>query len=205
MAVKIGFAILSHEHPKQLLRLVTTLNAMYDRPPIACHHNFTRCPLSSGLFPDNVRFVVPHIDTKWGDISLCVGALKAFRELRLHSEPEWFFLLSGSDYPVRCADEIVRELTSTPYDALLDYREIKYNKLPPQQVEPHGFGRPDWIKIAYDRYCTNNFWLHSPSRKKVNQFLNAFRQPRRVYGGEFWFQAKDRAIESIAVSPLRDL
>jgi hypothetical protein len=216
VSIKLGFAILSHDHPEQLFRLVKTLTAMFDAPPIICHHNFTQCPLHSEVFPSNVRFVIPHIDTKWGHINLPLAALKAFGQLRSHAKPDWFVLLSGSDYPVRCADEIVRDLDSTTYDAFLDHREIQYNKVPPGQVEQHGFGRPDWIKIAYNRYCTYRFWLPFPSRKllysgsfpfwkkpflirdpRIIQVLNRFQHPLRVYGGDFWFQANHKAVDRL--------
>ena len=224
MPLKTGFAIVSHNHPEQLLRLVKTLTAMFDAPPIACHHNFSQCPLRSEIFPSNVSFVTPHIDTKWGHITTVLAALRAFGQLRSHAQPDWFVLLSGSDYPVRCADEITRDLGSTEYDAFLDHRAIQHDKLPPGQTEQHGFGRPDWVKIGYNRYCAYQFWLPFPSRKlwhagsfpfwkrpflirdpRIVWALRGFRQPMRVYGGDFWFHARDRAVDRLLDSCLDKL
>ncbi len=53
MFLKIGFAILSHTEPEQLLRLVRTLNSMFGDPPIVCHHDFSQCSLHEALFPTN--------------------------------------------------------------------------------------------------------------------------------------------------------
>ena len=101
-------------------------------------------------FPRNVRFVHPHVVTRWGDISAPLGALKAFSLLRKCDKPESFILLSGSDYPVRPAAEIMAELSNTTYDVYLDNREILWNALPPgQTARDGGYGRPSWIPLVY--------------------------------------------------------
>lgn len=124
MPPKISFAVLSHCQPEQLLRLVKTLEVMFDGPPIVCHHDFSQCSLEERSFPSIVRFVRPHIITKWGDITLSLAALKAFTLLREYHQPDWYFLLSGTDYPVRPASQILSELSSANCDAFLDNREI---------------------------------------------------------------------------------
>lgn len=215
--MKIGFAILSHDQPERLLRLVKTLTVMFNAPPIACHHDFAQCPLQRETFPKNVRFITPHIDTKWGHISQVLAALRAIRALRSGAAaPDWFVLMSGSDYPVCRAEEIVRDLDSTEYDAFLDQREIQFNKSVDGQCAKFGFGRPDWINIAYMRYCTHRFWLPSPSRRllysgsfpffkrhfmiqnsEINRMLTAVQLRLRVYGGDFALQLNKRAVDGL--------
>ena len=219
--MKIGFAILSHDHPEQLLRLAKTLGIMFDAPPISIHHDFTQRGFDSAVFPNNVRFVMPHIDTRWGDISLGLAALKALEELRRHTRPDWYVLLSGSDYPVRRAEEIVRDLSSAKYDAFLDHQKIHYRKLPPN-------ARRSFNEIAYDRYCAYRFWLPFPSRKRLHsgsfpfwkrhflvrrpnisrllislQNLISLQHPLQmaIFGGEFWFHANDGAIDRLLSHP----
>jgi hypothetical protein len=218
--IKIGFAILSHNEPGQLLRLAQSLNAMFGEPAIVCHHNFGRCSFDETLFPTNVRFVHPHINTQWGHISLPLAALKAFSLLRKYDEPDWFVLLSGSDYPVRLADEIVADLSNTKYDAFLDHREILPGAITPgQTVQDSGFGRPCWIPQAYDRYCSYRFWLPWPSRKLLLSGAFPFRRkavfyirdpkllrflrnpPSRIYCGDFWFQANQKAVDRLLDDP----
>ena len=63
-----------------------------------------------------------------------LAALRAFSLLRKHDRPDWFVLLSGSDYPVRRADEIVADLSNTNYDAYLDNRELLYSAASPGQT-----------------------------------------------------------------------
>jgi hypothetical protein len=117
MPLKIGFAIVTHNEPRQLMRLAKTLNAMFGVPPIACHHDFSQCPLDEAMFPKNIRFVRPAFVTRWAHISCPLGALKAFDLLRKHDQPDWIFLLSGRDYPVSKAEEIISDFSNSQYDA----------------------------------------------------------------------------------------
>lgn len=221
MFVRIGFAVLSHNEPEQLLRLIKGLNAMFGDPPIVCHHDFGKCSLDEGVFPTNVRFVHPHMDTRWGHINVPLATLRAFRLLRQYAKPDWFVLLSGSDYPVRSADAIIIDLSNSNYDAYLDNREILYRAVPPgQTAKDWGFGRPSWIPLAYDRYCAVPlFWWPRPSKKLL--FSRAFPlqrryvfirnpsilrwiqsdRPSQIYGGDFWFQANQRAIDRLLNDP----
>lgn len=220
MPVKIGFAILSHDQPHQLRRLTTTLNATFGNPPIVCHHDFSKSSVEQKLFPKNVRFVQPHIATRWGRISVPLAALRAFRMLMESDGLDWFVLLSGSDYPVRPADHIMAELSGSDSDVYLDCREVLYRALPPGQTAGSGFGRPEWIPLAYDRYfAIPLFWWprlsktlllsgRFPLQKKyvflrnpsILRWLQTERPPR-IYGGDFWFQANRKAIGRLLQGP----
>ena len=94
--MRIGFVILSHRDPAQLLRLVVTLNRLYDDPPIACHHDREQSPIDPGIFPGNVRFVEPSVRTGWAKWSVVRGFLAALRLLYDHAAPDWFVLLSAT-------------------------------------------------------------------------------------------------------------
>lgn len=124
MTASIGFVLLSHREPAQLLRLVTTLNRLYDDPPIACHHDVGQCPLDTAAFPANVRFVAPSIRTGWGKWSVVRAMLAALDLLYEHADPDWFILLSGADYPIHDAAAVRADLLAGEADAFIDYRQI---------------------------------------------------------------------------------
>jgi hypothetical protein len=219
MSVKVGFAILSHNAPERLLRLTKTLTTMFDGAPIVCHHDFTQCSLDETLLTKNVRFVHPHINTQWGHITTSIAALKAFALLRHLDAHDWFVLLSGSDYPVRPATELVSELSITPYDAYLDHRELFDGTLSRDEEQISGFDDPDWVTYAYGQYCTFRLgWIPFPSRQRllsglfpfrkrlvvlrnqsINRLIRVFilNQPSRIYGGDSWFHAGQRAIDRL--------
>jgi Core-2/I-Branching enzyme len=216
--MKIAFAILSYDQPEQLLRLVKTLNKMFDSPPIGCHHNFDQCLLDETIFPANVDFIRPHINTRWGHITTPLAALKIFSFLAKKYQPDWFVLLSGSDYPVRKAEEIIEDLSRTDFDAFLDSRNIESEAPPPGQTAEHGFARPGWIEIAHSRYSGYRYWLPYPSGVKLFSGSIPFRKrffsikegqmrkvldlvgisrPAQIHGGEFWFHANQKAISRL--------
>jgi hypothetical protein len=168
MPFKIGFAIITHNEPEQLLRLVKILNAMFGAPPIVCHHDFSQCSLQESLFPTNVRFVHPYIVTRWGDITAPLAALRAFSLLRNADQPDWFFLLSGSCYPVRPADEIVADLSNTHYDAYLDNREILY------RAASRSNGTGWWIRTSRLDSPSVRQVLYLPSSNKTLSILSTF-------------------------------
>src|SRR5689334_5099563 len=114
MAAPIGFVILSHNDPDQLVRLVAALDATYDRPPIAIHHNFSFTAVDRGRFGGNVLFVEPHLPTAWGDIKLVRALLAALRLLYRQAPPDWFTMLTAGDYPVKPGREVVDELRRGP-------------------------------------------------------------------------------------------
>src|SRR6185437_7916742 len=125
MVKKIGFIILSHSNPSQLLRLVRTLLKAYDEPSIVCHHDFGQCPFSPDDFPSSVQFVSPHVPTRWMQFSIVAASLAALELLYRNATPDWFFLLSGTDYPTMRSETVIQELASNEADALLDYREVR--------------------------------------------------------------------------------
>ena len=211
--LKISFAILSYDQPDQLLRLVSALTTMFEKPPIVCHHNFSQNPLDEKIFPPNVSFVKPWINTKWGHITTPLAALRAFRLLKETAQPDWYVLLSGTDYPCRSASDILSELSASPFDAYLDHRDVTTGYIPDGYVgAPAGFRCADWIPLAYERYAQAYWWRPLligkmlkgglfPFRRKhytirnthINRWYQA-KRPWRIYGGGFWFQANAKAI-----------
>lgn len=115
-----GFTILSHKSPAQLLRLCLRLNELYGDPPIACHHDFSQCKLDQRHFPSNVRFVQDWHVTGWGKWSLIEATLSSIETLYAHADPEFFFLISGMDYPTRLPALVEKDLRGVGADAFID-------------------------------------------------------------------------------------
>lgn len=205
MTPPIGFVILSHTNPDQLLSLVRRLDWMFQSPPIVCHHDFTQSPLDSSLFPKHVAFVQPSLKTQWGHISLVRAFLNALRLLYDRPQPpQWFMFLSAADYPLMAADEIVSSLASRPFDLYLTYQIVTASP------GVSGDSRRFFIgtQHAYDRY--RSFVLRVPSftrRLKPTRRQFVLRNdwavsrlgsiPRGVdcYAGDAWFTANSRVAE----------
>ncbi len=213
MGAAIGFVILSHNDPDQLARLVDALDATYERPPIAIHHNFSFTAVDRSRFGGNVRFVEPHLPTAWGDIKLVRALLAALRLLYGTAAPDWFTMLTAGDYPVKSGRDVVAELTSGAFDLYMDWRLVERNPAPLQEPFTRslmGTHAPEWRRMAYERYVAKTFWYPSltkrlrPTRRKIvirNERLLApfvpFSADWKCYAGETFFTGRARVAEML--------
>jgi len=221
--IRVGFVLLSHTDPDQLLNLTDVLIELYDAPPIVCHHDFSQAPLEKRLFPSNVRFVDRHLPTFWGGFSIIPAALAALRLLMSGpNPPDWFYLLSGSDYPTMASERAISVLASTNYDAFIDHREISYRNDAKDGSDgpPTGFARPSYKTLAYKRYCAvavprpslampfafppvGRSYLRNPAWRSI--FTAPFGPAFRCFAGEHWFTANARAADVLLAQTDRSL
>jgi hypothetical protein len=210
MSKKIGFVILSYMDPPQVLRLIRSLQRVYADPPIVCHHNFSQSQLSLDKFPSEVRFVSPHVNTRWGHFSVVTAALRALEVLYREAAPDWFFLLSGTDYPIMRSEKVLDELMSSGMDALLDFREV--TKIP-SDLRPstsknpalQSFELPRNIRLAWGRYVSANVWIpiirSGPRIGRHTAFLpfearrSPFGEKFKCFYGDHWFAGNRRAAD----------
>src|ERR1700730_18508681 len=207
--MQVGFVILSHNEPEMLLRLVQRLQALFDNPPIACHHDIHQVSLNTSAFP-SVRFVAQPLRTRGGHISVVHAFRLALRLLYEGNPPDWFVLLSGSDYPIKSRETIDAELCSSPYDAYLDHRPIQFSRLPENRCDGEfdkGFSRPFYVYIAYDRYLARRIRyprIERPFRLRFGRYPirhpwlapgNPFTKVFRCFAGAVWFTARARCAE----------
>ncbi len=211
MSRPIGFVILSHANPSQLLRLVQSLRRVYDNPPMVCHHDFTQCPFFPDEFPSEVRFVSPHVKTRWGQFSVVAAALRALKLLYQDAAPDWFVLVSGADYPTMRSEKVLEELTSSGMDALLDFREVSNISPGPRCPEaenlPQHFEAPDNMAVAWHRYVEQIAWFpivrirNGPriGRHTVSLPFKAWRSPFghnfKCFYGDHWFTGNQKVAE----------
>jgi hypothetical protein len=212
--MQVGFVILSHNEPEMLLRLVQRLQALFDNPPIACHHDMHQVSLNTSAFP-SVRFVAQPLRTRWGHISVVHAFRLALRLLYEGNPPDWFVLLSGSDYPIKSRETIDAELCSSPYDAYLDHRPIEFSILPENRCDGEfdkGFSRSFYVYIAYDRYLARRIRyprIERPFRLRFGRYLirhpwlaprNPFTKDFHCFAGAVWFTARARCAELLLSS-----
>lgn len=215
MGVTVGFVLVSHDKPAQLLRLVRRLMQLYENPPIVCHHDFSKCSLDGFDFPKEVEFVRPHIETQWGGVSICLAYVAALNALRRRADsPDWFAILSGADYPVRPAQAVRDQLANGGFDAYMDHRVVDYPWVPDPSVEyeAHAFNSKAWVPLAYDRYISIQLWLpwysfakRKPIKiplaflrsKRLVSLFNPFSETLKCYGGSAWFTLNRKAVDRL--------
>lgn len=190
MKPTVGFVILSYDKPEQLQRLAARLTAIYQAPPIVCHHNFDQCAVDFRKFPSNVSVCRPHIRTRWADISCIHAARLALRKLYESSDPDWFFLLSGTDYPVAPAARVLNELDQSHFDAYMEHFRVD---------APPAAGFPS---TAYERYIAWTFRLRNRlvlniGNPRIVLGFTPFSAAYTCYAGDHWITANRRCARVI--------
>jgi Core-2/I-Branching enzyme len=189
---QIGFVVVTHSAPHQLIRLVQALNLLYSNPPIVIHHDFDQCPAELS-FSSNVKVVQPHFSTQWCDYSVVRATLAGLALLYANSEkPDWFVLLSGACYPTKRAPAVISDLVGGGYDAYMDHQLIDPSSLRGEHQNEYFrryFGFP-WLRGA-NRHLKIGLSLLAPL------FSPYSKKGYRCYAGSQWFTANQRVAEYI--------
>jgi len=172
VSITIGFAVLSHEQPTQIARLVRTLNQLFNDPPISIHHDQSKSDLKGQLPRSQTTYVVEdHATTEWGRFSLVDATIDALKLMRTRTGlPDWIFVISGSCYPVKPSSTFFNHLAATRHDAHIGH----------ELIEPNNIHRP-WHQICCERY--------------LNSENHPFHTFFPCYAGSQWFHANRRSIE----------
>ena len=193
MGAQIGFVVLSHSQPEVLKRLLSTLDRTYRNPPIVVHHDFSQCSLPNDAsdWSTDLQYVRPYIRTEWARISIPEAFLAALAMLYSTRAPDWFVLLSASDYPALAGSSVIRELTTGNADLYMDYQFVDRA---PLVLEPElppiylGVGKEKWRQIVNERY------IMTP---------NPFSEDLRCCAGDFWLTGNARVASKLNDAPVR--
>ena len=207
MKPPIGFVLVTYNAPEQTLFLCERLNVMFGNPPVVIHHDFSKTPLNTAVFPKNVQFIEQWVRTGWGSLAVIDAQLLALRRLYETSDPDWFVPLSSTDYPIQTADVIMRDLYEGGFDAYMDSRRLENlgRLVRNEGLGELSFRHPIWPQLGYNRYVAipvftskmagrlhlayETFCLPFPFL--VRRFT-PFKNSIEGYGGDSWFTANRR-------------
>jgi hypothetical protein len=201
--MNIGFVLLTHDNPAGAARLVRTLDRMFGDPPVAWHHDFSKCPdLPRDGWPTNTKFVTPHEVTEYCRWPNTRATLRAIEQLYAGpgaSRPEWFVLLSGACFPIQPASVIRDHFANATVDAF-----ALHDRIHPDEVTRV------WHYECLRRYCERKVklpWLTKrllPTWKRVTVRWPDFGRPffpfskaRPCYAGSQWIAGNARAADSL--------
>lgn len=208
----IGFVLITHGNPAQILFLCEQLTKLFDKAPIVIHHDFSKSSLNVDLFPKNVSFIEDWLETRWGGWGVVGGQLKAIRRLYSEHNPDWFVVLSAADFPVKSASYILEDLYGSGFDAYLYHRRIERCQLP---IPHEGFGaenfsHPAWERLAFERYMAIGFGFYKLAtrlkwrtkalylrQRFLIERLTPFKGAVRCYAGDFWLTGNRKTAEAL--------
>ena len=209
MRPPIGFVLVTHQNPEQIIFLCQVLSDKFGGAPIAIHHDFGKCDLPLSKLPSNVYVVKKPVQTKWASMSLIEAYLLSLALLYEKASPDWAVSLSAADYLATTPEKVLAYLQSTPADALMDFRELKIGEAEPADACSPGavFHEPYYIESSYARLVTPK--LHNrirrtlfgnkarvrPEPKFIERWFTPFNDTFRPYGGDTWHTLNRRAAE----------
>jgi len=123
--IRPSFIILSHRSALSVTRLIGRLNLMFDRPVVVVHHDQSKSQLLQADLPENAILLEHSYPINWAEHGIVRAVMSGYR--RIVDQPrdtDWVTLLSETDYPIKSADVISRELGSSTFDAYIDAKRI---------------------------------------------------------------------------------
>ena len=208
----IGFVLLTYRNPPEALRLIARLNRSFGDPPIVLHHAFDKSDFPLDQLSPNVVPVLPHRPTGWGTLATVEAFLAGLAQLMaVPRPPDWFVSLSGSDYPIKRADAIRRDLAESGADAFMDLQPVDPRTLPPRDGATTVDGiSAAWLWTAFDRWFGRDVtvpWLGKglrPTTRTIRVGSRAvpwthgpFRRGFRCFGGEATITGTERCARRI--------
>lgn len=167
--LKLGFALITHSNPEQIYRLTNLLGTMFPDCQISCHHDFSKEPNLQKKFSPRVQFVTDYIKPTWGCFSVVEAGIKALRLLcDSEAPPDWIYLISGSDFPVKSPSYINNFLNITEYDVFITHLNVS-------------------------KFVAEGRW----QQYLRNRYLSGIDFPcgYECYAGEQWFTANIKAVK----------
>src|SRR5262249_18740705 len=147
--------------------------------------------------PACVQLVQPHITADRCNWPLVEATLAALRLLyHCEEKPDWFAILSGSDYPVKPAGTVIQELTECDFDAFMDCQLIDpktaqtmYQRRCAWRYFRQHFELPYWVQrhMPFVEPRAFPLWLVRPT----TPFSPAF----QCYAGSQWFTGTRRCAQ----------
>jgi hypothetical protein len=200
---EIGFLVLTHVYNIQILRLLQSLNKLYNHPPIVCHHDFRQSHFPISGITKNINIIRSPVATQWGGFSIVEATVLGLKELcRLQDAPKWIVLLSGTDYPIRDAQSVINDLERGDSDVHMDLLPIRGSK-----------EGSIWQRSCYERYCATKISIPLISKSKsvsrielkirskwLNNILGPFSKNYQCYAGSQWFTLNRKAAQYIIES-----
>ena len=212
MSTSIGFVLVTHQNSAQIAFLCRRLCTIFPNVSIALHHDFGQSELDVSTLPEQVLVVKDWAPTVWGKYSLVGAYLKALRLLHRDISPDWTISISGSDYPIKSARQIMADLAGASADAFFDYRDISEDvgSSTPAPGRGAAFHTKQWLISAREKYVGFDV-LPYRIRKHVGlpnktyyvrnglttRFFTPFHDGFRPYAGDAWHTINRRAAGAL--------
>lgn len=204
--MRFGFIILNYERPKQLLRLAKTLKTLFPSSKIVCNHDFSQCVVERSEFKKVLRFVDPCVPMKWGHISCIRAALTGLQRVFEGDGVDWFFLISGSTYPIQSASVFEKELLKRGCDAFIHSKAVPIQKVNASEDWHGAHIQSRYLKVrvqipVFDKQGKLRRSLRALPDTFLLNWMLPFGKRCQLHSGGFWFSGNRATAECLLAAP----
>lgn len=190
--MKIAVAMLCH---KNVERINSLLRAMENENISFFIHVDRKSTISRHDISGNNVTVIPmecSVDIQWGGFGMIEATLRIIETIRQsNQEYDYIWLMSGQDWPLRSADDIVKYIENHNGD---DFIEI----LPDQESFERGYCKrnalyyPRWMvsNNTYIKVIKHLLWLATGGRKSTKICKRKTKVEKFYYGSQWWLLSK---------------
>lgn len=207
------YCILAHTNPKQVYRLINTLNDEFSKFYIHIDKKSDIKLFTDVIQGKNIFFINKRYESAWGSLNIVIATLEIFKTvISKESDDGYLILLSGSDYPLKSNkfinDFLIENLeynfinidpvnkcwpTKEVNRRLKTYNFFSFNK----KNEIHSI-LPINSKLFYKDFYKNLKKLYRLVRSKESIFFLQLLKKRRniimPFGGDQWFALKRSTV-----------
>lgn len=152
--MKICYFIQSHKTPKQIVRLVKSIQENSNNYHIIISHDFSSSTLDVTAFnkSSNINIIRRDKPARRGDSSILNIYIEVIDYLLQNQiNFDWLVTLSGQDYPIQPITKFENFLKSTQYDGFMNYYDFADLKRPLEKKE-------DVMKRYTGQYIALPYW-----------------------------------------------
>ena len=199
--MKIAILIQCHKNPKQINLLLDRLN----HPDMDCYlHIDKKADLENEIIKNEHVFILPdekRVSVEWAQISQVKATLNMLDMAKGMKKYDYYWLISGQDWPLRSADEIVNFFQKSNGKNFISYCDSKnYGNHKQNNLDKRNqiyypisvIGRRPWQKIV------RRSWVEITGG--YNRTWNIFRRKQLkidFYFGSQWWALNRRIIDWI--------
>lgn len=190
-----AFIVLAHKNPKQVARLISSLDDNHSTFFLHLDKNVNSAPFVNAVADSDNVVIVKNEYTFWGGFGIVQATLNAMKSAMNHYKTfDFISLISGQHYPIKSNEYINDFLSGSPYSIFMEYTTIpNHQRWQPRggmyRIDKYFFGMKSYERFAAK--ATN--FLSS----KTNLIKRNFPLTMQPFGGSQWWTMNRYAVKYI--------
>lgn len=189
--MKKVFAILCHQITNPLIYTIEYFSSIEGN--IILLHVDAKADIKDFLFleKNNVLIIKERVAVNWGEFSQIKATLNLFEEAALHC-PDFTFLLSGDDVPIKSDKNINKILSDNNLKNLIHYQDVRSNYVDP--MDRVGYRYPKFFFKKENKLLRKIFNLFKFFFKNKELLIN---KCPKLYKGTSWIGVNHATLNYI--------